>query len=134
MHIPCAVHLESLQILKSGPGGRQRRDDKKGIITAEHATILAKLGFAAGIWCDLVWNFKRYFGGSRGPGSSDRMREESISDVRKCRPGQKKVCESFLFASVSRRYRNDCCKDGFSIVRFPLASWKATSINELCVI
>jgi hypothetical protein len=69
-HIPCAVHLESLQILKSGPGGRQRRDDKKGIITAEHATILAKLGFAVGIWCDLVWNFKRYFGRSRGPGSS----------------------------------------------------------------
>jgi hypothetical protein len=53
------------------------------------------LGIAEGMWCDLVWNFKRYFGRSRGPGSPDRMREEAVLGMRKFQPGQKKVRECF---------------------------------------
>jgi hypothetical protein len=75
--------------------GRQGREDKNGKITADHAPILAKLGIAEGMWCDLVWNFKRYFGRSRGPGSPDRMREEAVLGMRKFQPGQKKVRECF---------------------------------------
>jgi hypothetical protein len=57
---------------------------------------LAKLGIAEGMWCDLVWNFKQYFGKSRGPGSPDRMREEAILGLRKFQPGQKKVRKCFV--------------------------------------
>jgi REP element-mobilizing transposase RayT len=76
--------------------GRQGRDDKLGKVTADHAPILARLGIAEGMWCDLVWNFKRYFGRSRGPGSPDRMREEAILGVRKFQPGQKMIRKCFV--------------------------------------
>jgi REP element-mobilizing transposase RayT len=76
--------------------GRQGRGDKSGKITAEHAPILARLGIAEKMWCDLVWNFKKYFGKSRGPGSPDRMREEAILGVRKFQPGQKMVRKCFV--------------------------------------
>jgi hypothetical protein len=75
--------------------GRQGRDDKSGKITNDYAPILAKLGIAEGMWCDLVWNYKRYFGKSRGPGSPDRMREGAILGVRKFQPGQKLVQKCF---------------------------------------
>jgi hypothetical protein len=77
--------------------GRQGREDKKGKITVEHAPILAKLGIAEGMWCDLVWNFKQYFGKSRGPGSPDRMREESILGLRKFQPGNLIAIEIHLW-------------------------------------
>jgi REP element-mobilizing transposase RayT len=76
--------------------GSQGREDKKGKITVDFAPILAKLGIAEGMWCDLVWNFKQYFGKSRGPGAPDRMREEAILGVRKFQPGQKKVRKCFV--------------------------------------
>jgi hypothetical protein len=75
--------------------GRQGRDDKKGKIGADYAPFLAKLGIAEGMWCDLVWNFKRYFGRSRGPGSPDRMREEAVLGVHKFQPGQKRIRKCF---------------------------------------
>ena len=81
------------------PGGAlaaRGGDDKSGKITAEHAPILARLGIAEKMWCDLVWNFKKYFGKSRGPGSPDRMREEAILGVRKFQPGQKMVRKCFV--------------------------------------
>jgi hypothetical protein len=76
--------------------GSQGRADKSGKITVDCAPILAKLGIAEGMWCDLVWNFKKYFGKSRGPGSPDRMREEAILGVRKFQPGQKMVRKCFV--------------------------------------
>jgi hypothetical protein len=82
--------------------GSQGRGDKSGKIATdcgiEHALVLAKLGIAEGMWCDLVWNFKRYFGKSRGPGSPDRMQEEAILGARKFQPGQKKVRKCFVGA------------------------------------
>jgi hypothetical protein len=38
--------------------GRQGREDKKGKITNDYAPILAKLGIAEEMWCDLVWNLQ----------------------------------------------------------------------------
>jgi hypothetical protein len=79
--------------------GSQGRADKSGKIAAEcgmgHASVLAKLGIADGMWCDLVWNFKKYFGKSRGPGSPDRMQEEAILGTRKFQPGQRKARKCF---------------------------------------
>ncbi len=79
--------------------GSKGRSDKSGKITADcgadYAPVLAKLGIAEGMWCDLVWNFKKYFGKSRGPGSPDRMQEEAILGSRKFQPGQRKVRKCF---------------------------------------
>ena len=80
--------------------GSQGRVDKSGKIAADcgldYAPLLAKLGIADGMWCDLVWNFKKYFGKSRGPGSPDRMQEEAILGTRKFQPGQRKARKCFV--------------------------------------
>ena len=80
--------------------GSQGRADKSGKIAADcgldYAPLLAKLGIADGMWCDLVWNFKKYFGKSRGPGSPDRMQEEAILGTRKFQPGQRKARKCFV--------------------------------------
>jgi hypothetical protein len=76
--------------------GRQGREDKNGKITADFAPILAKLGIAEGMWCDLVWNFKKYFGKSRGAGSPDRMREMAASGGKMFQPGQKLARKCFV--------------------------------------
>jgi REP element-mobilizing transposase RayT len=80
--------------------GSQGRADKSGKIAADsgmdYAPVLAKLGIADGMWCDLVWNFKKYFGKSRGPGSPDRMQEEAILGARKFQPGQRKARKCFV--------------------------------------
>ena len=46
--------------------GRQGRLDKRGQVPSSLAPILGRLGIDAGMWCDLVWNFKRYFRSSAG--------------------------------------------------------------------
>jgi hypothetical protein len=47
------------------------------------------------MWCDLVWNFKKYFGKSHGAGSPDRMREMATSGGKKFQPGQKMARKCF---------------------------------------
>lgn len=80
--------------------GSQGRAGKSGKIAAvsgmDYAPVLVKLGIADGMWCDLVWNFKKYFGKSRGPGSPDRMQEEAILGARKFQPGQRKARKCFV--------------------------------------
>ncbi len=46
--------------------GRQGRKGKRGKIPAKVAPILSRLGIEGSMWCDLVWNFKKYFGGRAG--------------------------------------------------------------------
>jgi hypothetical protein len=50
--------------------GRQGRRDKRGKIPEQLGPILQRLGIEGSMWCDLVWNFKRYFGRSAGRPSS----------------------------------------------------------------
>jgi hypothetical protein len=83
--------------------GKQGRSGKRGKIKADRETvptstasvILRKLGIADGMWCDLVWNFKKYFGRSRGAGSPDNMREDAVSHSLSFQPGQKMARECF---------------------------------------
>jgi hypothetical protein len=75
--------------------GRKGLPDKRGKITSDHLPALEKLGISSDVWCDLVWNFKKYFGKSRGAGSPDRMREEAILSNRKFQPGQRMVRKCF---------------------------------------
>ncbi|MFN7844751.1 MAG: hypothetical protein ACK5N9_23765 [Pirellula sp.] len=86
--------------------GKQGRSDKRGKIKADGETpttgsataILSKLGIADGMRCDLVWNFKKYFGRSRGAGSPDNMREDAVSHSLSFQPGQKMAKECFAKA------------------------------------
>ena len=55
--------------------GRQGRQDKRGKIPPNLAPLLARLRIDAGMWCDLVWNFKRYFRSSAGRPQS--LRDEA---------------------------------------------------------
>ncbi len=50
--------------------GRQGRKDKRGQIPSGLQSILSRLGIEGSMWCDLVWNFKRYFGRSAGSPAS----------------------------------------------------------------
>ncbi|MEQ1830582.1 MAG: hypothetical protein ABL921_31815, partial [Pirellula sp.] len=76
--------------------GSQKRSDKKGFIPADYAPIFQRVGIDAGMWCDLVWDFKKYFGRSRGAGSPDRMREMAASGGLSFQPGQKRALKCFV--------------------------------------
>jgi REP element-mobilizing transposase RayT len=76
--------------------GRQGRPDKRGTIPAEQQSILQRLGIEDGMWCDLVWSFKKYFGRSRGAGSPDRMREMAAKGEISFHPGQKRARACFV--------------------------------------
>jgi hypothetical protein len=69
--------------------GRQGRPDKRGKIPADQLAILERLGIEGGMWCDLVWSFKKYFGRSRGAGSPDRMHEMAVAGDLSFHPGQR---------------------------------------------
>lgn len=58
--------------------GRQGRLDKRGKVPASLAPILQRIGIESSMWCDLVWNFKKYFGKSAGrPASLQSEAERS---------------------------------------------------------
>ncbi len=86
--------------------GKKGRSDKRGKIKADGelastqsaSAILSKLGIADGIWCDLVWNFRKFFGRSRGSGSPDSMREDVASHSLSFKPGQEMARECFANA------------------------------------
>jgi hypothetical protein len=75
--------------------GRQGRPDKRGAIPSDQLLILQRLGIEEGMWCDLVWGFKKYFGRSRGAGSPDRMREMAAKGEIAFHPGQKRARACF---------------------------------------
>jgi hypothetical protein len=58
--------------------------------------ILKKVGIDGKMWCDLVWNFKKYFGRSSAAGSPDSLKELASNRCRKFSLGQKAVAECFL--------------------------------------
>jgi hypothetical protein len=76
--------------------GRQGRADKSGKIPEKYTSVLNRLGISDDMWCDLVWNFKKYFGRSRGAGSPDRMHEQAITHSISFQPGQKRSRKCFV--------------------------------------
>jgi hypothetical protein len=76
--------------------GSQKRRDKKGAIPADYASALQRIGIDSAMWTDLVWDFKKYFGKSRGAGSPDRMRDMAVSGGKLYQPGQKRARKCFV--------------------------------------
>ena len=75
--------------------GRQGRRDKRGKIPSGLAPILQRIGIDSSMWCDLVWNFKRYFGRSRAAGRPDSMKQDAADHGHRWVHGQRSVAECF---------------------------------------
>ena len=58
--------------------------------------ILQKVGIDGKMWCDLVWNFKKYFGRSSAAGAPDSLKELASNRNRKFSLGQKAVAGCFV--------------------------------------
>jgi hypothetical protein len=48
------------------------------------------------MWCDLVWNFKKYFGRGSAAGSPKSLKESAQNRNRKFAPGQKLAATCFV--------------------------------------
>ena len=59
-------------------------------------TLLSDLGIEANMWRDLVWNYKRYFGGSSCAGSPDSMAEHAESIGKRFHQGLRALMEEVL--------------------------------------
>ena len=59
-------------------------------------SILAKIGIDAKMWCDLVWNFKKYFGRGSAAGSPKSLKESAANRNRKFAPGQNAASACFV--------------------------------------
>ena len=74
--------------------GRQGRSDKRGKIPSHVAPILRKLGINGSMWCDLVWNFKRYFRSCAGRPES--LKADAERHGRQWYVGQRAAAPCFL--------------------------------------
>jgi hypothetical protein len=79
--------------------GRQRVGSlEKPTIPKDLAPILARIGIEGQMWCDLVWNFKKYFGRGSAAGSPDSLKKSASQRNRKFAPGQNAVAACFASA------------------------------------
>jgi hypothetical protein len=62
------------------------------------AKLLGRLGIAAGMWRDFVWNFKKYFGTSGCAGSPPAMQADAQRSKLQWRRGQRKASKCFAVA------------------------------------
>ncbi len=76
--------------------GQQKRADKRGVIPEECLPLFQRIGIEPSKWSDFVWNFKKYFGRSRGAGSPDKMRETAANNGRSFQHGQKMACKCYV--------------------------------------
>jgi len=77
--------------------GQQRIGSlEKPTIPKELDPILKRVGIEGQMWCDLVWNFKKYFGRGSAAGSPKSLKESASKRNRKFVPGQNSVSECFV--------------------------------------
>ena len=100
MDLPSYLNL--LRWTAARPSRKQRAEAlAKGTQTAacaaevelapELAQALEELGVDGELWCDLVWNFKRYFGQSSCAGRGDKMQAHATSLGKCWRRGQRQL-------------------------------------------
>jgi len=76
--------------------GRQRVGSlEKPTIPKDLAPILARIGIEGQMWCDLVWNFKKYFGRGSAAGSPESLKKSASQRNRKFVPGQNAAAGCF---------------------------------------
>ncbi|MFO0922341.1 MAG: hypothetical protein U0905_07640 [Pirellulales bacterium] len=57
--------------------GRQKRPDKRGKIPDDLQPILERIGIEGSMWCDLVWDFSKYFGKCYAAGKPVNLQKEA---------------------------------------------------------
>lgn len=75
---------------------KQGIDGLAAKVPASLAKRLAELGIAASMWCDLVWNWQRYFGKSTCAGSPESMRDDAERIGRHWHRGQQAAAACFV--------------------------------------
>jgi hypothetical protein len=70
----------------------------KPTIPKDLEPILQKIGIDCTMWCDLVWNFKKYFGRGSAAGSPKSLKESAKNRNRKFAPGQNAAATCFVGA------------------------------------
>ena len=79
--------------------GRQRVGSlDRPTIPKDLAPILARIGIDGQMWCDRVWNFKKYFGRGSAAGSPDSLKKSAAQRNRKFAPGQNAALACFVTA------------------------------------
>ena len=76
--------------------GRQRGSVQKAEIPRDLDPILKRIGIDGRMWCDLVWNFKKYFGRGSAAGSPASMKESASQRHRNFARGQSAVAGCFV--------------------------------------
>ena len=76
--------------------GRQRIGSlERSNIPQDLEPIHQKVGIDGKMWCDLVWNFKKYFGRGSAAGSPKSLKESAQNRNRKFASGQKSASACF---------------------------------------
>ena len=76
--------------------GRQRGTVQKADIPVDLDPILKRIGIDGRMWVDLVWNFKKYFGGGGAAGSPQSLKESAARRDRKFARGQNAAACCFV--------------------------------------
>jgi len=76
--------------------GRQRGSVQKAEIPSDLDPILKRIGIDGRMWCDLVWNFKKYFGRGSAAGGPKSMKESASQRNRKFARGQNAASCCFI--------------------------------------
>lgn len=76
--------------------GRQSGSVHKSEIPSDLDPILKRIGIDGRMWCDLVWNFKKYFGRGSAVGSPASMKESASNRDRKFLRGQNAASCCFI--------------------------------------
>jgi len=76
--------------------GRQRGSVQKAEIPSDLDPILKRIGIDGRMWCDLVWNFKKYFGRGSVVGSPSSMKESASQRNRNFARGQNAASCCFI--------------------------------------
>ncbi len=77
---------------------RQRVAERVGQVPPKLRTLLGTLGLDPGMWRDLVWNYKRYFGGSSCAGAPQSMVADAERLGKRFHRGQRHVRVCFAKA------------------------------------
>ncbi len=75
--------------------GRNGRMTDRGSVPAQLRPVLDRLGIASSMWCDLVWNYKKYFGRSSSAGRPENLKENAAKNQRAFAVGQRGSAKCF---------------------------------------
>lgn len=74
----------------------RHRPLNKASVPKDLSSILQRIGIEAGMWCDLVWNFKKYFGRASATGKPSNLQQRAATNNHSFLHGQRSARECFV--------------------------------------